>query len=123
MKHEELIERLQGLEHSDCHVDWDVAVAAGVKSESDRPGMWAGVDQMAFVEGLPCYTSSIDAALTLVPAEIDGRNVFPQISKVTVTRWDCHLGAPGPKARGVIASATTPAIAIVIAALRAQIAT
>ena len=68
-----LIERLEQAERPSRHLDWDIAVAFGLKNKADRPGMWNGVDQMAFVKGLPRFTASIDAALTLADGMSDAK--------------------------------------------------
>ena len=67
MNRDELIAKLEAAEGPCRELDWAIAVSVGRKDEADKPGIWAGVDQMAFVEGLSRFTASIDAALTLVP--------------------------------------------------------
>ena len=65
---------------------------------------------------LPAPTASIDAALTLVPAELANHSLLsisPMSLDMGGRNWKCQVG----KHR---ASAPTPALAIVIAALRAK---
>jgi hypothetical protein len=70
-------------------------------------------------ERVPCYTSSIDAALTLVP---DGYS--PNINGPVLHRplWGCDLRwlQSNSFADGLYASAPTPALAVAIAAFRAR---
>lgn len=61
-----LSKRIAALSAPDRAIEWDIAVANGVKDAADRPSVWAGVDQMQFANGLPRYLSSIDAALSIV---------------------------------------------------------
>ena len=107
-----LSDRMAALRGPNRAMEWDIAVAAGVRSADEKPYVWAGVDQMQFVKGVPRYLSSIDAALTLMP---DG--CYPQFSKVSENEWHVHLGFAN-RAVGIVAKAPTLAIAICVVALR-----
>lgn len=61
---------------------------------------------------LPLFTTSVDAALSLVP-----EGCFPKVHKVSCDYWRCHLGR-GNRGIGTSAIAATPAQAITAAALR-----
>ena len=63
------------------------------------------------------YTTSLDAALTLVP---EGWRVEHIGQNWGMTRWDAELHTADDVPSGVTAEAPTPALALCIAALKAR---
>jgi hypothetical protein len=127
--HSELIARLEAATGPDRELDAAIAVASGQyvfeKRGRDRQEWFYSTtrdyDRRCLYYGgtarpLEAYTASIDAALTLVPAEL-ANNFLLSISPMSLDmggrNWKCQVG----KYR---AAAPTPALAICIAALRAK---
>lgn len=109
---DDLIARLEAASGPDRGLDGDVAVACGEYSERHGlpNGGWVSRGPHHAVVAAPSYTASIDCALTLVP---EGWNhlTFEHIEDT----WGCFLDADDT-------NAATPAIALVIAALKARAA-
>lgn len=100
-----------------------LAKATGPDRELDAAIAYRCTKAASAVMGFPSYTSSIDAALTLVPEgwhwEVsDSPKEFPARAGVSpvapVDEWVCS------DTGGQDASAATPAIALCIAALKAR---
>lgn len=107
-----LIERLQSATASDRELDLRVAQALGVKI-TEYEIISEGQTWKAYDDAWPRYTSSIDAALTLVPKDcswsLDGDNyaiVMPSTGNEDYDSGENHIA--------------TPAIALCIAALKAH---
>ena len=113
----DLSARVGGLSGPDREIDWQIAVAVGVKSEP-RPKSWAGIDQLQFLTDLPRYTASLDAAMTLVPEDY----AIDCLKEGEVGRWYVNMRPRNWIAEWECSRAATPALALTAAALRARAA-
>jgi hypothetical protein len=68
---------------------------------------------------IPRLTASLDAAMSLVPTTVNGRNTFPLLHKIKADEWRAHIGIPGPVEQGTNGKGKTPALALTAASLRA----
>ena len=114
----ELIERLEKATGPDRKLDDDIAISHGwtfEKMKRDARPYWREPGQTEWFarsrSGPPAYTSSIDAALTLVPEGMDW-----SISSYGGTF--IHPGNDAPVIRG---EGRTPVLTLCVAALRARI--
>ena len=111
-----LAERCEAATGPDREIDHDVAVAVGAQARN------GSINIAAY------YTASIDAAMMLVPEwwAIERWQIWPgQPSALRIV--ETHLGDDGQrwhggKDRTLSAQATTPALAIAAAAIRARAA-
>lgn len=101
-----LIERLEKAEAGTFALDREIAEAVG----------WQGMEKG---RRLPCYTTSIDAALTLVP---EGWTSWEVGSRAGKTRFRAEVSRLPENhiEDAVIGHARAPALALCIAALRAK---
>lgn len=106
MNHEQLIERLQGLDGPDREVD--LLIMRWVQNIGGDP------------RNALHYTASIDAALTLVPDGWKLRQMNLSAPCADDRKWWLNLYGGKMGEDTFTGSGATPAIAIVIAALRAR---
>lgn len=102
MTRDELIAALQAASGPDRSIDFELCELSA-----------AGVKEAELTGHIRHYTSSIDAALTLVPEGISSR-VYVEIGLEDRDQNACCIG------RAFVAGAATPALAICIAAVKAM---
>ena len=126
----ELIARLEAAAESDRYLDGDIAAAIGIDpagfERQDRQWLWlryipSSVPDFDSWEA-PFFTSSIDAALTLVPEEQSSNFevCLEQHKRRTRTYWAVIIGHMYRDAW--VSKAPTAPIALCIAALKARYA-
>lgn len=132
----ELIEKIEGASGPDREMDAEIARAIG---RIPPHAGYAAMDDVAWDRGLgysvPAYTSSIDAAMTLVPEGWWLAGLYfchPDFRSQQDKEWCAELAGPvtwavvdrevgeEPQFDNVCASAATPALAICAAALRSR---
>ena len=121
---QELISKLEAASGGSKELDAEIADAVGVASRSRRTASGKSKGREWFVDSHggvqtwaqdpPPYTTSLDAALTLVPEGWTG--IIPVSGGDDAWLWQSGGGA----GRGVRVSGTTPALALTIAALKAR---
>ena len=132
MTREELIAALEKAEYSSEKLDKQIGEFMGWRYERrDVTGHWRWVrintNPVEARGALPEYTSSIDAALTLVP-EGWSRSIGEMMGLPEKIRWMAHIrdhrpesvDSAGRSIKWKEGEAPTPAIAICIAALKAR---
>lgn len=105
----ELLARLEAATGPDRELDAAIALWAGWTRHHGQYE-WMKPNGFFSTVGCPAYTASIDAALTLVPADATGY----MVSVVNRSAYACVSLRDGFEG-----NAPTPALAIVIAAIRA----
>ena len=118
----DLIKRLEAATEADRELDWDIAILFGVK-RGPRPEIRRELSQTEFVVGLPRYTASIDAALTLVPdgyyLELKGPRTYLNIPTPVPNYWSAHISSFDYE-KSTSGWGSTAPLAICIAALKAR---
>lgn len=112
-KLEALAARCEAAEGADRDLDERIGMAIGLKRTIRIGHECLGNDREVPVN-CPLYTASIDAALTLVP---DGARL--SVSSIASPGFHAAVMGYGHRAEG-FARATTPALALAAAALRAR---
>lgn len=119
-----LIERIEAATGPDWELDAEIAALLGWKKLPNPGSMGGLIDMWINPSGknerwnVPPYTSSIDAALTLLPGDAmwrlghDGKGPDP-------SEFLCEI-VSGPECRNYCAIAPTAALALCAAALRAR---
>lgn len=111
---EELIARLEATDHGDRDLDDAIHTAVGGKDPPPEGALWR---HTVYTLSAPWFTTSIDAALTLVP-ELPRRSINVALEDrgeaVAVVTWD------GEPCHAVGRAHNQPALALCIAALRAR---
>ena len=116
----ELIERIEALEGPDREVDRLVGRAAGWRHVPSGKYDWMKPSGMYCTIGLPPFTASLDAAMTLVPEGWSGLLGFRGTHDYIEERGHAHIQTiVGEKE--AYAEASTPALALCAAALRARL--
>ncbi len=118
----DLVTRLEAAETGSRRLDFLIAQAIDPGNSAHWEGqfkrIWATKEDKIDDIGLPHHTTSIDAALTLVPEGWSGYLAFetPSPGSDTVASARLFYTAEDPKYYGV---AATPALALAIAAMKA----
>lgn len=118
---QDLIERLEKANGPDRELDGAIALSLGwtyQKMKGDKRAYYRkpGVTDCYLRATVPEYTSSLDAALTLVPVDLGwDAGQFGDISYATV--WSDDRTCPQDRYQ---VEAASPAVALCIAALRAR---
>lgn len=115
-----LIERLEKAEAGSRELDAEIAPLDGRVCANVETQLWKKVVDGHLFIGLPHYTTSLDAALTLVPQPwrvyAMQQETWPNDA---VQRWFAGLDHI-PHTESMMGKARTPALALCIAALKAR---
>lgn len=113
----ELITRLESADGPDRELDWAIAESLGwTRCQVGQVIACYAPGDPHMKAGAPRYTASIDAALTLVPDEY----LLGILAELENGRWTTKLLNRREIAGLLPESGPTPALALCIAALRAQ---
>lgn len=109
----DLIERLEALTEPSREIDDEIAAAFAWTLVDDIECLWRG--PVGQVQQTPCYTGSLDAALTLLPEGCEDWTVCRDGKR----GLDCWASI-GAQDMAPAFTAETPAIALLIAIMKAR---